>query len=246
MSCRTPSRCTRFAVAVVVFALFMALSGTAFAIDAQEYQLQLIPVSDIGESLLIVSALLPPDASLPASITIPVPAGSSVLWTGEILGGAVEDDPTRIATIVREGTMDLHTFTVEQSRLAQIEIAYPAPKISGRTVSSSVTWTNPGAEVLVSGSVIVEPGAASVDISPAPASAPEANDLGETLYDLGGLRLKTGGSYVLSASWKRASTTTRQDVMVWLVVALVVAAVALGAAVVAQRTRARRAATSGE
>lgn len=230
------------ALVLLIVTTIAAPAAPAYAVDAQEYQIQLIPVSDIGESLLIVSALLPPDTSLPATVTIPVPAGSSVLWTGEILGGAVEDDPTRVAEIIRQGTMDLHTITVESSRLAQIEIAYPAPEISGRTVSSSVTWTNPGPEVLVSGSVIVEPAATAIDISPSAASAPETNDLGETLHDLGGLRLKTGGSYVLSASWKRPSTTSRQDIIVWLVVAVAIAGAALGAIVISQRTRARRAA----
>jgi hypothetical protein len=73
------------ACALAVVALVPAM---AHASNVREYQLQYSPVVDGTQSLLIVTAIVDPAASLPTSVTVPVPAGATLMWSGEVLGGA--------------------------------------------------------------------------------------------------------------------------------------------------------------
>src|SRR5512133_2910018 len=101
------------ASALVLAALATLLApSAAWAADAQEYQLQLSPVADTGTSQMIVTAILDAGASLPATVSVPVPAGATLLWCGELLGGAAADDPSREASVTRVGSMDVYTFTL--------------------------------------------------------------------------------------------------------------------------------------
>jgi len=234
---------TRIARLGALTFLFVALvPAVAHAATVREYQLQYSPAAEPTTSMLIVTAVVDPSASLPATVTIPAPAGSTLLWSGEVLGGDPAADPFREATKQTVGSMDLYTFTVEQARLAQIEVSLGAPTISGTRVSGTMTWTNPGAEVLVSASVVAEPGAADVKTTPAVTGGVQQNSVGETLHPLGGVRLVTGGSYVIEASWRRGGGGSSESVLLPIIIgALVVAVIALVIVVARERTRARRA-----
>ncbi len=236
----------RDVMAVAALMCAIATPGVAHAAAAREYQLQLAPAAEAGQNLLIVSAMIDAEVLLPATVTIPVPAGGTLLWSGEVLGGPVAADPKRGTTVERVGSMDVHTLTVEQARLAQIELLYPGPTISGRTLTTSLTWTNPGDEVLVSGSFVLEPGATDVKIEPGVSGETRTNSIGETLYPLGGLRLVQGGSYVMTATWKRGDAASREDAIAIIVGVLAVVVMALVIVIVRERTRARRAAREDE
>lgn len=233
----------------LAFALVLLVPGIASAAVVREYQIQFAPVTTQGDSLAIITALLDPQEQLPASVTVPVPAGATVLWAGEILGGDPAADPSRTTTVERVGEMDVISFTLEQSYTAQVEIQLPAPTISGSQVQASLTWTNPGAEVLVTGAIIVEAGAADVQTTPDVSGEVQTNEVGEKLYPLAGVRLAEGGAYPMSVEWQRGGgggdETSSNNTLVLLLVALVAAAVALVAVVARERTKARRHA-SGE
>lgn len=235
---------TRIARLGALTLLLVALiPAVAHAAVVREYQLQYAPAAEPTSSMLIVTAIVDPSASLPATVTIPAPAGSALLWSGEVLGGDPAADPFREATKQTVGTMDLYTFSVEQARLAQIEVTLGAPTISGTRISGTMTWTNPGAEVLVSASVVAEPGAADVKTTPVVTGAIQQNSAGETLHPLGGVRLITGGSYVIEASWRRGGGggSSESALLPIIIGALVVAVMALVIVMARERTRARRA-----
>jgi hypothetical protein len=141
--------------------------------------------------------------------------------------------------------MDLYTFSMEQTRIAQVEVALGTPGFSGNRLTGTVTWTNPGDEVLVNASVIAEPGAADIKTTPAVTGGVQENSVGETLHPLGGVRLAQGESLVIEASWRRGAADGGggSAVLPLLIGALVAAVAGLVIVIVRERTRVRRAAT---
>lgn len=236
-------------LAPLALALALLLPASAHGAGVREYQLQYAPAGAGAGSLLIVSALLDPQTPLPATVTVPVPAGSVMLWAGEILGGAPADDPSREVTMETVGDMDVYTLTLEQTYTAQLEIELPAATIDGNRLSSSVTWTNPGEEVLVTAAVIAEPGADDIEITPEVAGEVQTNDLGEKLHPLTGTRVAQGDEYAITAEWTRGSAsadtpTGSSRVVPALLGALVVAIIALVVVIARERTRSRRSASA--
>ncbi|MBF4509790.1 MAG: hypothetical protein ISP10_04845 [Aeromicrobium sp.] len=230
------------ACALAVVALVPAM---AHASNVREYQLQYSPVVDGTQSLLIVTAIVDPAASLPTSVTVPVPAGATLMWSGEVLGGAAEADPFREASVESVGGMDLYTFTVSESRLAQVEVYLGPATISGSRVEGGMVWINPGDEVPVSASVVAEPGAADLKATPAVSGEVQTNSLGETLHPLGGTRLPAGGSYAIEVSWRRGGAGDGDGaVLPILLGALAIAVVALIVVLARERTKVRRAASA--
>ncbi|MBN2248240.1 MAG: hypothetical protein JW733_06035 [Coriobacteriia bacterium] len=231
----------------LALALLLALAvPTAAYARVVEYQIQLSPAGDPAGALAVVNVVLDSADPLPQEVSIPVPHGATLLWAGEILGGAPEDDPAREPTLQQVGDMDVYTFTLEQTFVGQLEIALDAAEISGNELSYTMTWTNPGEEVLVTASVIAEAGASDVKVAPARAGDVQSNDIGETLHPLEGRRVATGEGYVIEASWTRgaAAVATQSGgadpgVLPYLIGALVIAVLLLVAVVVRERTRAR-------
>jgi hypothetical protein len=230
---------------MLALAVALLVPATASAAVVREYQLQFAPTEEADGALMIVSALVDPQESLPASVTVPVPAGAQVLWAGEILGGDPAADPARTVTVERVGDMDLYTLTLEQTYTAQLEIRLPKPDVSSSRVKAAVTWTNPGDEVLLNAAIVVEAAAKDVKTKPAVAGEIQTNSAGESLYPLTGKRLAKGESYDIEVQWKRGSATTTggtSSALPLLLGALIAAVVALTSVLVVDRTRRRRAA----
>jgi len=241
-------------VLAVALVLALLLPSSAMAGTVREYQLQYEPTGEVDGALMIVSALVDPQLSLPVTISVPAPHGSTLLWAGEVLGGDPAQDPSRTTTVEQVGDMDVYTFTVEQSYTAQLELRLPAPSVSGSTVSASVDWTNPGDAVLVTAAVIVEAGAKDVKTEPKLTGNVQTNQAGQSLYPLGGVQLEKGGTYSIAVEWTRGQggsggggTTTQSSPVLWVaLLALVVAVVALVVVVARERTKARRGLGSAE
>lgn len=212
--------------------------AAARAAEVTEYQLQLSPVTESGASQMIVTVILNPTTSLPATVSVPAPVGSTLLWSGELLGGAPGADPHRDAVTRQVDGAIVHTFTLEKSFVGQVELLLGAPSAAGTKVTSSVTWPNPGPETLVSGSVVVEPNATGVHISPSPTGEVRSNDRGERLFSLGGRRIPTGATYTIDASWRRGGNSL--PVLPLAGGGLLVAVVALILVVAREKARARR------
>lgn len=233
-------------VILVAAMLVLLLPAAAFA-DVLEYQLQYEPAGDEAGALLIVNAVLDPDTTLPQDVSIPVPEGATLLWSGELLGGDPSDDPQRPTTTSEVDGVQVHTLTLEQSHTAQLELLMPAPSVSGERVNANVTWTNVGEEAPVTASVIVEAGASDIVIEPARAGDIQTNDIGQTLHPLESKRLATGESYVIGVSWTPGGTTAgggdgtaSNGPLPYVIGALAVAVAALVVVIAIERTRARR------
>ena len=184
--------------------LGLLLSGVAAAAPAREYQIQYSPVGNGGLSQMIVTVVADPAASLPATVSVPIPAGSMVLWSGELLGGDAADDPLREATVERIGDMDVYTFTLEQTLIGQVEATVGEPTIVNDVVQSDLTWTNPGEAVPVSLSVVVEPGAQDIRFNGSPPDGkPQVNEVGESLYPIGSQNVAAGAALTVSTEWTR-------------------------------------------
>lgn len=241
-------RVTWLVLVACVAALLVPASASAAVV--REFQLQFAPVAEAEGALVIVSALVDPQESLPASVTVPVPAGAQLLWAGEVIGGDPAADPSRTVTVERVGDMDLYTLTLEQAYTAQLEIRLPKPEVSSSRVKAGLTWTNPGDEVLVNAAIVVESGAKGVKTKPATAGEIQTNSVGESLYPLTGQRIAKDASYVIDVEWKRSgpasSAGSSSNTLALLLGALFVAAVALISVVVADRTRRRRASEAQE
>ncbi|MRS12940.1 MAG: hypothetical protein EG823_07710 [Actinobacteria bacterium] len=232
----------------VALALTLLLPASALAGPVREYQLQYAPVGDANGALMIVSALVDPQIQLPAIITVPVPAGATLLWAGEILGGDPAADPIAETTVETVGDMDVYTLTLEQSYTAQLEIQLPAAEVSGDTVTSTVVWTNPGDDVMVNASIVAEAGATDAAFTPAVAGEPQTNSAGETLYPLAGRSVASGEEFEITTEWKRgaaapAASESGSPLLPALLGGLVAAVLALVAVLVRERTRARRSAS---
>jgi hypothetical protein len=233
-------------IIAVAATLVLLLPAAAFA-NVMEYQLQYEPAGDGVGALLIVNAVVDPATALPQEVSIPVPDGATLLWSGELLGGDPSDDPQRATTTSEVDGVQVHTLTLEQSHTAQLELLLPSPSVSGDRLNADVSWPNVGEEIPVTASVIAEAGASDIVIEPARAGDVQTNDVGQTLHPLERKRLATGESYVIDVSWTRGASAagggdgaSSNGLLPYVIGALVVAVVALAVVVTIERTRARR------
>lgn len=229
---------------LVLLALALVFPASAMAAEVLEYQLQYSPVSELGGALAIVNATINPQEPLPATVEVPVPAGAVVLWAGEIMRTDASADVQRETTVERVGEMDVYTLTLEKSYTAQLEIRLPDPTIEGSRVRATVSWTNPGDEVLMSGGVVVEAGAG--DVTTSPEIAGEVRERGnESLYPLKAARLASGQTYTIEVEWTRGAGQAGEggdsvSIPPLLLIALVASIVTLLAVIASQRLRARK------
>jgi len=91
---------------------------------------------------MIVSGELPEPMSLPAEAELSVPAGSALMWIGEIMGGDPSADPALTFTKTTVGDSEVYRFTLTKSRIAQIEIQRSdATVFDGANYASLLKWT---------------------------------------------------------------------------------------------------------
>lgn len=201
-------RIQRAAYLVVTLTLVLTalVQPVAYARVA-EYQVQFLPVGQTGASEVIVNTVLSPQDSLPATVTVPLPAGAQVLWSGEILGGDPANDPFRQPSIVPTAGALAAVFRLEQKPIAQVEASVGSPKVRGSKVSSTLPWVNTGEDGTYTFSVVVEAGATDVKITPQPVGEPQRNAKGETLYVLAPVRLAAGQRFDVTVSYERGGAS---------------------------------------
>lgn len=216
-------------------ALSLVAVGAAAAANAPSatqatYDVQLWPGADPGRSIVIVSVTLPDTAALPATVRIPVVAGTTIDWAGEILPGSDgTQDPSRSYTVA-EGTGGQYAqFELSESRQAQIELSGTPLDSDGTSYSTRIDYVQTVPAQSTGFSVRVPAGAADVKIEPKPASAPETNPSGEALYTLPSTELAPGGKQQLSVSYRIGGASPRgggisQGQTIGLLAALVVLA----------------------
>ncbi len=211
------------ALLVVCGALLIPSAALA---RVSEYQVQYNVSGESGVGQLIVSVVLSPETTLPASVQVPLPAGATVMWSGEIVGQDPAADPFREAVVTATDGGLMATFTLEQVRIAQVEANLPAPTVSGNEVSSVLNWVNTGEEAPYTFGVVLPAGAGNVKISPAAGDKPVTNEAGEMLYALSPVRLAVGQAFAIDVRYSTGGGGGTTSTV------LIIAAVVLGIALV--------------
>ncbi|MDP2182988.1 MAG: hypothetical protein Q8K99_10530 [Actinomycetota bacterium] len=134
---------SRFVLVATAVLLLAMVAAPAFAAPAawQMVDVMLFPQQTGG--VVVVSGELPTTASLPAEGELAVPAGSQIQWVGEILGGPTAEDPNMAYTKTTVNGMDVYSFTLTKSRVAQVEIvAADGPAFDGTAYTSTLNWVS--------------------------------------------------------------------------------------------------------
>lgn len=136
------SNYTRIFFSLLVALLILGVASPAVAAAADWQSVDVILHADEQQPMLLVSGSLPAGTQLPAEVELAVPAGTQVLWIGEILGGPVSADPQVQYVKRTEGEMDIYAFTLTESLTAQIEAEALRPGTAdGVSFSSTIRWT---------------------------------------------------------------------------------------------------------
>ena len=191
---------------------------------------------DSGQLIVVTAVTVPDSVKLPTTVRVPVPAGATVQWAGEILGGELSADPERTYKMINSPTGGRYAeFTIEQTHTAQVDAAMPALTVAGDKTSAAFEWIQSVASPYTSFSVRVPGNASDVQISPKPSGPPEANSAGEQLYSGSPLQLKPGKKQAVTFSYSTAANVAPaagsagglNTLVLVLVAALVVAVIAL-------------------
>jgi hypothetical protein len=212
-----------------------AASATPSSIEVQFWP------SETDGAVLVVGAELPAQTALPATIRLPLPAGATVTWVGEVFGGDPNaDTEVPYAEEKGEGGQVL-IVTLTKSRSAQYEANLPAPtEIDGRR-TASFTWVQSASGPEVGLSVKMASTTGDIVIEPGSRGAPPVNATGERLYTLPAAKLALGKSATVKASWVTAapgaagtSSAGSSTVLYVLVGLLAIALIALAVVMVSR------------
>lgn len=143
----------------------------------EDVYLQLDPGSGTHQPVLVITGTLADDAQLPATVRFAVPQGLQMRWAGEILGGALEDDPTVEPVFEHtESGFDLAVLTLSKSRVAQIELdAAPLLNRSDTSQSIMLPWGTPDDIGALTLSTLVPAGAEIETMTPGAVTEPGPN-----------------------------------------------------------------------
>lgn len=218
-----------------------AASGPPVTTDAGgPVDVQIWPAQEAGKTAVLVAVELPPTAKLPAIVRVPLVAGTSVEWAGEILGGDPNADPERPYVLKNGVGGTFAEFTLTKSHRAQVD-SIGLPLTAKGTVSSvAVTWVQSVNSTLTAISVRIPAGVFEVKIKPAPSGAPTQNAAGESLYVLNPQTYKLGQTQDVSVSFNSQPASASPGiaatpVLIGLGVAIVIAVVVLFVVVARQR-----------
>jgi len=185
------------AVVMQVLCASVALAATP---AAPEMDVQLWAGAQAGQAIVIVGTTLPEDTELPVTVRLPVLAGMTIDWAGEIAaeGGQDQQRPYEI----KEGEGGQYAeFQISEQLQAQIELSGTPLTVDGATQSAVIDFVQSVPSELTKFSVRVPAGASNVTIEPAPTGTPDQNDVGESLYTLPPKRLDEGDSQRISLGY---------------------------------------------
>jgi hypothetical protein len=236
-----------FAASATATSTAAAAGPTDAGNPATSVEVQLWP-SEIDGSSLIVSAEVPADAKLPYTLRLPMPAGITVTWCGEIFGGTAAQDKEVPYTIVDGRGGKALVMTLTTSRVAQYEGTLAAPVQAGARTETTLDWIQSAPSGEQHFAVKLANTAGDPQFAPAYAGAPQQNEGGERLYSFAPQQLALGSDFKLKVSWTtvaagsqaRPSTSSSGTVvfdiiLIVLVVALVAAVIGLAVVVRGQR-----------
>ncbi len=193
---------------VLPFAMLLSVllwAGAAMAKPAEWQRVDVTLHSEQSGGVMLVSGELPESATLPAEAELSVPAGSSLQWVGEILGGDPSADPELKYTKSTQDGSDVYRFTLTKSRTAQLEIVTSeSAGFDGTNYTSSLKWSATQAVPEVRLSVRIPQGAQIVQPSPEAALQPGAS--GYSFYTKSVKDVKPGDQLDMAFSYQVAAT----------------------------------------
>jgi hypothetical protein len=248
-------RRTHITSALAVFLCFALTSvpAIAFATDtvsvtaaapsagggpASAIEIQMWPSEAEGSSV-IVSAEIPTDAQLPYTLRLPMPAGITITWCGEVFVGDPQKDREVAYTLEDGRGGKALVMTLTTSRTAQYEGTLAPPTQTGQRWATALEWIQSAPAGQEHFAVKTANTAGDPQIDPVPEGQPRENTNGERLYSLPTQTLPLGQAYKVSVSWTivaaripTAQPTTAAGgitdvVLVVLIGALAIAVVAL-------------------
>lgn len=161
------SRTLRHVLPIAMLLFVLLWASTAVAQPAEWQRIDVTLHSEQSGGVMLVSGELPESVKLPAEAELSVPAGSSLQWIGEILGGDPSADPPLTYTKSTVDGSDIYRFTLTQSHTAQIEILTSEPVgFDGTNYTSRIVWSATQAVPEVRLSVRIPQGAQIVQSSP--------------------------------------------------------------------------------
>ncbi|MDO8914938.1 MAG: hypothetical protein Q7W16_02495 [Coriobacteriia bacterium] len=170
-------------------------------------EVQLWPSEPDGFNV-VVSAQLAESVKLPATVRIPVPAGVTLGWVGEVFGGDPAKDVKR-AYIIEEGTGGrVLVVTLTQSRMMQYEGLMPQLVQDGERYTATVDWVQSAPSPSQGFAVKMVAATGDVKTEPAFEGAPQVNASGEKLYSLPTTTLSVGQTQRVTVSFVRAAAGT--------------------------------------
>ncbi|MHB9003681.1 MAG: hypothetical protein ACYC6C_06410 [Coriobacteriia bacterium] len=231
-----------FATAVICFTVPLALAAPV-SLEDTEIWVQLWPEGEPGTNVVIIGATLPEGTSLPATVQLPIPEGSTIYWAGEIVSPDATADIERDYTVVDTGNGKAAEITVETTLSVQVDVTYGTIQIDGNDLISKFQWMQSVPSSGTMFSVLVPRGTGDVSIEPAAPGEPRENEAGERLYTLSPAVLQPGSTYPITVTYRRAGVTGDASqtipVVLWAVGALLaIAVIALFVALSKQRTAA--------
>lgn len=156
---------------------------------------------------LVVSAEIPAEVKLPATVRLPVPAGFTVGWVGEVFGGAVAND-IELAYVTEEGSGGkVIVVTATKSHVVQYEGVLPPLATDGSRSTATLDWVQSAPSATQSWAVKMLASTADVKTEPAYVGAAQVNAVGERLYTLPSTQLALGKSQKVTVSFVRGETT---------------------------------------
>ncbi len=188
-------------VTAVVVPQAMAASAETTPVVVGALDVQLWPGAVEGQGIAILAVSVPETTTLPARVHIPIPAGTTVDWVGEI-GDEVTEDVERPHTIEQGPDGTYAAVDLVGSRIAQLEVSGLPLENEDGTYSVKLDFVQTAPASVTGFSVRLPAGASDISIKPTAATEPETNDAGETLYTLESATLKDGESRTITASYR--------------------------------------------
>ncbi|MBE0417235.1 MAG: hypothetical protein IBX63_05680 [Coriobacteriia bacterium] len=191
----------------VTIALVVAVPMSVAASPLVNLDFTLIMQSQgTGEPLLLVAGRLPEGTPLPAEIVLPVPEGSTIEWSGEILGTTVEEDVPVAAVIEKRDGASVAILTLARSLVAQVEVSFPGSvtPVEGDVFSGRFEVIAPADVGAVRLAVALPPGGQPVELLPGTLTAqgPE----GYTYYYQEISAASAGDPLAYSIQYRQAAT----------------------------------------
>jgi len=231
-------------LSLLLSALVAAAPLIALAAPAPLAELAVMLRAEGDHDLVLVSAVIPGSARLPADIVVPVPSGAEIGWAGEILG----TDPTKdieASYTVTPGAGGWDTLSLRATRSRRIQIEMAVPSVAGGGLAKTLDISLPVISTTGTASVTLQVPAGAVVTSGTPGLVKEPGEGGAQYYSTWANTARAGSVVRAAVTYETTSQPAvaagggSASATIMIVIAAVLFIVALTVAV-ASRMRTRR------